>query len=75
MAFKKFSEIIEVAQKRIELDPTNLQHYITLTAAYLQAGRRVEAVQTLQEIIKLGSDHLKTKWNIYIKEIQAGRNP
>ena len=53
LAFKKFSEIIEVAQKRIELDPTNLQHYITLTAAYLQAGRRVEAVQTLQEIIKL----------------------
>lgn len=74
LAFKKFSEIIEVAQKRIELDPTNLQHYITLTAAYLQAGRRVEAVQTLQEIIKLDPT-TKDKMEYYIKEIQAGRNP
>lgn len=74
LAFKKFSEIIAVVQKRIELDPGNLQHRITLTAAYLQAGRREGAIQTLQEIIKLNPS-FKEKGDYYIKEIQAGRNP
>lgn len=74
LSLKQYQEIINVAKKRIELDPTNLQHRITLTAAYLQAGRRVEAVQVLQEIIKLDPT-TKDKMEYYIKEIQAGRNP
>ncbi|MFA6270192.1 MAG: O-antigen ligase family protein [Candidatus Paceibacterota bacterium] len=74
LSLKRFSEIIDVAQKRFVLDPTNLQHKITLTAAYLQAGRRLEAVQTLQEIIRLDPT-FKEKGDFYIKEIEAGRNP
>lgn len=74
LAIKDFPGIIEVAKKRIELDPGNLQHRITLTAAYLQAGERAEAVQTLEEIIKLDPT-FKEKGEYYIKEIQAGRNP
>ncbi|KKQ78237.1 MAG: hypothetical protein A3A96_00940 [Candidatus Zambryskibacteria bacterium RIFCSPLOWO2_01_FULL_39_39] len=74
LALKQFPEIIELAKKRIKLDPGNLEHRITLTAAYLQAGRRQEAIQTLEEIIKLDPT-FKEKGDYYISEIKAGRNP
>jgi O-antigen ligase len=74
LAIKQFDQIISVVKKRIELDPGNLQHLITLTAAYLQADRRAEAVQTLKELIKLKPD-FKDQGEYYIKEIEAGRNP
>jgi len=74
LALKQYNQIIEMAKKRIELDPTTLQHRITLTAAYLQAGRRQEAIRTLEEIIKL-EPSFKEKGEYYINEIKAGRNP
>lgn len=73
-SLKQYQRIIDIIQKRIELDPGNLQHRITLTAAYLQADRRAEAIQTLQEIIQLDPS-FKEQGEYYIKEIQAGRNP
>lgn len=74
IAINRYQEIINIAQKRIELDPTNLQHRITLTVAYLQMGRRQEAIQTLSEIIKLDPT-FKEKGEYYINEIKSGRNP
>jgi O-antigen ligase len=74
LTLKQYQEIINIVQKRIELDPTNLQHRITLTAAYLQADRRGEAVQTLEELIKI-EPSFKDKGEYYISEIKAGRNP
>ena len=74
LSLKKFDQIINVAKKRIELDPANLQHRITLTAAFLQAERRVEAIQTLEEIIKI-EPSFKEQGEYYISEIKAGRNP
>jgi len=74
LSLKQYEKIIEVAQRRIELDPTNLQHRITLTAAYLQANRRVDAIKTLEEIIKI-EPSFKEKGDFYISEIKAGRNP
>lgn len=71
---QKYDDIVSVVKKRIELDPTNLQHRITLTAAYLQSNRRIEAIQTLEELIKI-EPSFKEKGEYYIKEIQAGRNP
>jgi O-antigen ligase len=72
---KQYEQMLDIAKKRIELDPKNVtQHYITLTAIYLQMGRRAEAVQTLQEIEKL-QPSFQTQAEYYIKEIQAGRNP
>ncbi len=70
----KYPEVIAVIKERIEKDPGNLQHHITLTAAYLQAGRRGEAIQTLQEMIVLDPS-FKEKGDYYINEIKAGRNP
>ena len=74
LAVQRYDDIISIAKKRIELDPTNLQHQITLTAAYLQAGRRQEAIQSLEEIIRLDPT-FKEKGEYYINEIKAGRNP
>lgn len=74
LGLKQYEKIIEVVKKRIEIDPANLQHRITLTAAYLEAGRREEAVQTLEEIIRLKPD-FKEQGEYYINEIKAGRNP
>jgi O-antigen ligase len=74
MALKKYNQIIEVAKTRIQLDPENLQHRVTLTAAYLQANRRQEAIQILEGIIKL-QPSFKERGEYYISEIKAGRNP
>lgn len=74
LASKNFSEIVAIAKRRIELDPNNKQHLITLTAAYLQAGRKAEAVTTLEEMIRLDPT-FKEKGDYYINEIKAGRNP
>lgn len=74
LGLKKYQEIINVAQKRIELDPTNFQHHFTLTAAYLEAGRRGEAVATLEEMIKI-QPSFKEQGEYYINQINAGQNP
>lgn len=74
LSLKQYEKIIEVAKKRVELDPDNLQHRITLTAAYLQAGRRQEAVATLEEMIRI-EPNFKEQGEFYINEIKAGRNP
>lgn len=71
---KQYQQMINVVQKRIALEPTNLQHRMTLAAAYLQAGRRQEAIQSLEELIKL-QPSFKEQGEYYINEIKAGRNP
>ena len=74
LSLSQYQEIINIVNKRIGLDPSNLQHRITLTAAYLQANRRTEAIQTLEEIIILDPT-FKEQGEFYINEIKAGRNP
>lgn len=70
----RVNDIIEIAKMRISVDPNNNQHRLTLAAAYLQAGRRVEAASAIREIIKL-DPAFKEQGEYYIKEIEAGRNP
>lgn len=74
LSTKQYAKIIEIVKKRIALDPTNLNHRITLTAAYLEAGQRQDAINTVEEIIKLDPT-FKEKGDYYISEIRAGRNP
>lgn len=67
-------EIVKLAIKRVELEPDNYQHRVTLTAAYLQSNRRAEAIQTLEELIRINPS-FKEQGEYYISEIRAGRNP
>lgn len=70
----QYQSIIDIINTRIQLDPNNTQHRISLAAAYLQSGRRNEAIQAIEEIIKLDPS-FKEKGEYYISEIKAGRNP
>ncbi len=70
----RMDDIIQIAKTRINLDPQNPQHKLTLAAAYLQANRRAEAVTVIREIIK-ENPSFKEQGEYYIKEIEAGRNP
>ena len=69
-----FDKVIEIANIRIQKQPTNLNHRLTLAAAYLQSGQRNNAITTIQEIIKIDPT-FKEKGDYYISEIRAGRNP
>ena len=74
LGLEQYDNIIQVIKRRIEIEPGNLQHRITLTAAYLKANRRQEAIQTLEELIKL-EPSFKEQGEHFINEIRAGRNP
>ncbi len=70
----EYAKIIEIAKTRIQRDPNKLEYRITLAAAYLQSGRRNEAISVIEEMIKLDPS-FKEKGDYYINEIKAGRNP
>lgn len=74
LSSRQYEKILSIVRERIRLEPSNMQHRITLTAAYLQIGRRGDAVATLQEMIRLDPS-FKEKGEYYINEIKAGRNP
>ncbi len=67
-------KVFDTVKKRIEFEPNNLNHYITLTASYLQFGNRGEAIKTLELLIEK-EPNFKEKGEYYISEIKAGRNP
>ncbi|HEY4479974.1 MAG TPA: O-antigen ligase family protein, partial [Candidatus Paceibacterota bacterium] len=68
------AKIIDIAKKRVSLDPQNSQHRITLAAAYLNANMRQEAIKAIEELIQIDPS-FKEKGEYYISEIRAGRNP
>ncbi|MEK7642590.1 MAG: O-antigen ligase family protein [Patescibacteria group bacterium] len=74
ISLKQFNTILELANARVRLDPQNMQHRITLAAAYLQANMREKAVGVIQEMIVLDPS-FKEKGEYFISEIRAGRNP
>ncbi len=74
VSFGETQKIIDISKRRTELDPSNLQHRITLAAAYLNAARRQEAISAIEEIIKIDPT-FKERGDYYISEIRAGRNP
>lgn len=69
-----WDEVIEVVNKRIQIDPKNVQYRINLAAAHLQSGQRQAAIRDIEEIIKINPD-FKSQGEFYISEIRAGRNP
>lgn len=74
LSLKQYQKIIEVAQKRVELQPNNLQNRVTLAAAYLEAGMREQSIQILEQAIQLDPS-FKEQGEYYINQIKAGKNP
>lgn len=69
-----YNDVVTALNKRIEREPVNTQHKITLASVYLQIGMREAAVGQIQEIIKIDPS-FKDRGEYFINEIRAGRNP
>jgi tetratricopeptide (TPR) repeat protein len=70
----QYDKVIAVAKRRTELNSVNPQYKLNLAAAYLMAGRRQDAVNVLQQMIK-DDPTFKERGEYFINEIKAGRNP
>jgi len=70
--------VVEIWRKRIAVlskqGSGNAQYHVSLAAAYLNVGRRNEAVAELRRAIELNPE-FKDQGEYYINEINAGRNP
>jgi Tfp pilus assembly protein PilF len=69
-----FDTVVEIWKTRVAQDPKNQQVHLSLAAAYLKAGKRMEAVKEIQVAIDV-NPALKQQGEFYINEIKAGRNP
>ncbi|NIS25597.1 MAG: hypothetical protein GWN55_08635 [Phycisphaerae bacterium] len=54
--------------------PQNPQYRTSLAAAYLNVGRREEAIAQLEKAAEL-NERFRDQAEYYIREIRAGRNP
>lgn len=70
---KRYADIITVVKKRLELQPDNHQHYLTLAAVYLEAQMRPEAITALEKLIEL-EPSFKEQGEQYISDIRAGKD-
>lgn len=57
----------------VESDPQNAQYHVSLAAAHLKLGARVDAVLELQKAMLINPE-FKAQGEQIIKEIQAGKN-
>lgn len=70
----RVDKLIAFWEYQVAQNPGNLQGYISLSAAHLQAGDRTQAVRELERAIGLFPE-FKTQGEYFIREIKAGRNP
>ena len=70
----RFNDVVRSWELSIEKNPENPQFHVSLAAAYLQVGRRQNAITEIQKAIDL-DPNFKDQGEFFIKEIQAGRNP
>ena len=65
---------MQVRELITENAPNDQQARLGLAAAYLEVGRRADAIAQIQLIIDQNPDFAK-QGQYYIDEIKAGRNP
>ena len=67
----QFDKAIERFKRVIEIDPQFTDGYLYLSDAYMQAGKREEAAQSLEEFMKfLQDEDKKQQLEIYIEQIR-----
>lgn len=69
---RNFERLIGVAEARVLEAPTDVNRLTQLSGAYLEAGRRTEAIETLREAIRVNPG-FKTQGEQFIADIEAGR--
>lgn len=63
-----------MAEKRVELDPENLQNHVSLASVYYDAGETEKSIAKLEEVIERFPG-FKTQAEQYITDIKEGRKP
>ena len=71
---KDFAKVVEIAKVRVDENPKNAQLHVQLAAAYLTAGNRDAATDSIRTAISLDAT-FREQGEYYIQEITAGRNP
>ena len=71
---RMYDRVITIRKMQLAESPGNQQLELSLTAEYLKAGQRDNAVSELKLIISQ-NPAFKDQGEYYIKEIEAGRNP
>lgn len=61
---------INILTERINRDPSNLQHKLTLASVYADIGQKDMAIELINEVIKL-DPNFKTQGEQYIQQIQS----
>ncbi len=65
---KDYDTVIRIINTRIQNDPTNPQHKLTLAGVYAAIGQKQQAIVIIQDLIKNYPD-FKTQGESYIKEL------
>lgn len=71
---KDYGKATGIAEARVTSDPQNAERRVQLAAAYLAAGRRDEAIKSIEQAIEI-EPSFKEQGEYFINEIKAGRNP
>ncbi len=69
---KQYGEVVAILNRRIEKNPTRIEGYVSLAAAYVQSGNKTKAIQTLQSAIKIDPE-FKAQGEQFIADIRAGK--
>ena len=72
VAAKQYERVLEIWQRRVEVDPRNTKSRQSITATYLKLGRWEEAIAEIEKIIEIDPSFKKTGEDA-IGEIRAGR--
>jgi cytochrome c-type biogenesis protein CcmH/NrfG/O-antigen ligase len=71
VARKRFDKIVMIWQAHVKAQPDDVQGYLTLAAAYYEAGDKANAVATLKEVEKISPD-TKSQVDLLIQQVQNG---
>jgi len=71
-SMRRFDESIRIIRRTIELDPLNPVAYNELSFALLHAGEREQAVEVLDESLKLDTGHQQTLWGSMALNTELG---
>jgi O-antigen ligase/cytochrome c-type biogenesis protein CcmH/NrfG len=69
-----FSEVVNILEARIKVEPNNTESHFRLAASYFQVGQKSKSIEELKKAAAL-DPNLKQQADYLIGEIQAGRNP
>jgi adenylate cyclase len=72
-SMRRFDESIRISRRTIELDPLNPVAYNELAFALWYAGEREQALEVLDESLKLDPDHQQTLWGSMYLHTELGQ--